>query len=118
MIERTEVENYIKREFNIDPDYPWKKHTNYAVFRHKHNQKWFGLLMNINESKLNIDGDKEVEVLNVKVIQEFIGSVRMKKGIYPAYHMNKNNWVSINLNECDSLEEIEYLIIDSYELTH
>lgn len=118
MIDKIEIVRFIEREFNIKPDYPWEKFPNYAAFRHKRNRKWFGLLMNIKEDKLNIDGDNAIDVLNLKVIQEFIGPLRKKKGIYPAYHMDKNHWISINLNEFESLEEIEGLIIDSYELTY
>lgn len=36
---------YIKKEYKVTPDYPWKKYPDNAVFRHSDNNKWFALVM-------------------------------------------------------------------------
>nr|WP_250210024.1 MmcQ/YjbR family DNA-binding protein [Morganella morganii] len=46
-----------------------------------------------------------------------VGSLRLKDGIYPAYHMNKEHWVTIMLDTEFSSEELKSLIDDSYRLT-
>lgn len=46
-----------------------------------------------------------------------IGSLRMKEGFFPAYHMNKENWISILLDGTVSADEIEPLLELSYQLT-
>ncbi|WP_040983680.1 MmcQ/YjbR family DNA-binding protein [Oceanobacillus jeddahense] len=102
---------------DVKPDYPWEKFPNFAALRHKDNKKWFGLIMNITEDKLGIKNDRKIDVLNVKARKEFIGSLRKNENIYPAYHMDKDNWVSIVLDYTKDLDDIRDLIAESYELT-
>lgn len=103
MINREEVFSFIEEKYDIKPDYPWKTYSNYAALRHESDRKWFALIMDISEDKLGLDGDKVIDVVNLKVRKEFIGPLRKQEGIYKAYHMDKANWVSINLNEIDSI---------------
>ncbi len=39
--------------------------------------------------------------MNVKVDPLLMGSLLVKKGIYPAYHMNKTTWISVVLDEIE-----------------
>nr|WP_238159406.1 MmcQ/YjbR family DNA-binding protein [Priestia megaterium]MDH3169146.1 MmcQ/YjbR family DNA-binding protein [Priestia megaterium]MDH3169193.1 MmcQ/YjbR family DNA-binding protein [Priestia megaterium] len=98
-------------------DYPWNNLKNYAVFRHNDNRKWFCLIMDITPDKIGLEGNTKVDVINLKVRNEFIGPLRKKTGFYPAYHMDKSNWITINLNEINSINQISDLIAESYELT-
>lgn len=118
MLDREEVFNYVNRKYDVKPDYPWKTYSNFAALRHKANKKWFALVMNIAQDKLGLDGSDEIDVLNLKIRQEFIGPLRKKEGFYKAYHMDKSNWISINLNEINSINHIKDLIAESYELTN
>ncbi|MGY0683482.1 MmcQ/YjbR family DNA-binding protein [Mammaliicoccus sciuri] len=117
MITRKKVFDFVKNEYQVLPDYPWKSHSNYAVLRHKDSGKWFCLLMDITSDKLGLQTSEKIDVINLKISKEFIGPLRKKEGIYPAYHMDKSNWVTISLNEFDKLNEIKDLIDESYELT-
>lgn len=117
MVERSEIFNYIVEKYQIKPDYPWKKYENFAVCRHKSNNKWFVLIMDVSSEKIGLSTDKIIDVLNIKVEPAFIGSLRQKKGIYKAYHMDKSNWVSVNLSEIDTLDDIKDWIDDSFDLT-
>lgn len=38
---------FILEQYSVEPDYPWMKNPNFAVFRHSNNQKWFALIMDI-----------------------------------------------------------------------
>mgnify|MGYP001151239541 FL=1 len=46
-----------------------------------------------------------------------IGSLRMKSGFLPAYHMNKNLWISIVLEGLENDGMIKNLIDWSYQVT-
>ncbi|AYW47140.1 hypothetical protein C7K38_01375 [Tetragenococcus osmophilus] len=117
MVTREKVFAFVEENYNVTPDYPWKTYSNYAALRHNNNEKWFGLIMDITKDKLGLTGYEKIDVLNLKVRKEFIGPLRQKKGIYQAYHMDKSNWVSINLSEVNSMNQIKDLVAESYELT-
>lgn len=114
---REAVLNYAKRKYEIEPDYPWAKFPNYAVLRHKKNNKWFGLLMEVDREKLNVEGDGVSEVLNVKCEPALASILKKENAILPAYHMNKEHWISILLDGSVSNNEIFQLLDSSYHLT-
>lgn len=109
---------YIKEQYDGDEDHPWMKYPGYTVFRHRSNRKWFALLMDIPESKLGLEGDEFIDVLNVKCDPALIGSLREEKGFYPAYHMNKANWITIALGKGAADDKVKALLDLSYELTN
>lgn len=86
------------------------------MLRHQNGDKWFAIVMNIPGHKIGLKTE-EVDILDVKVRQEYIGSLRQKAGVYPAYHMNKEHWVSVLLEGPLPEEEVYELLIDSYKLT-
>ncbi|WP_423775113.1 MmcQ/YjbR family DNA-binding protein [Bartonella apis] len=45
-------------------------------------------------------------------------TVILKSSLLPAYHMNKDSWITIVLDETVSIKEIYDLIDQSYSLTH
>lgn len=117
MLKRKDIFEFISERYNIKPDYPWKKYSDYAALRHRDNEKWFALIMNITGDKIGLDNEGEIDVLNLKAREEFIGPLRKQEGIYKAYHMDKSNWITINLNEINSINSIKDLIAESFELT-
>ena len=85
-----------------------------GVFKNEKN-KWYGIIMNINISKLT-KGDYEVEVMNLKVSKEELPKLLEKENYYEAYHMNKKHWVSIVLDGKVDDKEIFKLIDESYDM--
>ncbi|CAN7767218.1 MmcQ/YjbR family DNA-binding protein [Variovorax sp. LjRoot178] len=114
---KTAVMRSIKARYRTRPDHPWPKFPEYAVFRHQGNGKWYALFMNIQRKKLGLSGDGSVDIVNVKSRPELVGSLRMKDGILPAYHMNKEHWLSVLLDETVPEKLVAELISDSFELT-
>ena len=108
------IAKYIKDKYNVSPEFPWDSSPGCGVFRCPNN-KWFGLIMNIDESKLNTHSG-EVEIINIKAnnITELI----KKEGYYRAYHMNKEKWLTILLNDTVKDNEIITLIDESYNLVY
>lgn len=112
---RQEVFDYVKKKYKTEPDYPWFDDN--AVLRHADNRKWYGLVMAVSRDKLGLSGDGTVEVLNVKCDPMLAGELRQKDGFHPAYHMNKDKWLTVRLDGSASDDEIRSLIDLSYELT-
>ena len=66
---------------------------------------------------LGINQDGEVDVLNIKCNPIMMGSLRDKPGFRPAYHMNKDKWITILLDGSAEQEDITALLAMSYSMT-
>lgn len=117
MAKRETIFKYAEKKYGAKPDYPWQQYPNYAVLRHDGSNKWYGLVMTVEKQKLGLKGEGSVDVLNLKMHPELIGALRQSKGFLPAYHMNKEHWLSVLLDGSVAMEEIYRLIDTSYELT-
>ena len=114
------ITKQIYEKWEIIPDFPWvdKANSKSGIFRHKHNDKWFGLIMNVEKGKISETNDKEeVDGINLKIKPEDGETLRSNEGIYHAYHMNKKHWITIILDEEISDETIMRLVVESYNLT-
>ncbi len=112
---------YIRDKYDDKLEFPWSgANEGCGIFRHQHNQKWYGLIMRIPLSKLEkdeADKEKQVDVLNLKIDPEQGERLHSEKGIYPAWHMNHKSWISVRLDEVVADERIHALLADSYALT-
>lgn len=106
------VISYIKEKYNDELEYLWDNLPDCAIWRHKENNKWYGLIMNIEENKLGIDSKRKVDVINLKCL-----NVVDNINIFPGYHMNKKYWVTIILDGRLDINTIYELIDKSYEVT-
>lgn len=106
---------WVRQRYDTEPDYPWSDDN--AVLRHRENRKWYGLVMEVGCDKLGMPGAGTVWVLNVKCEPVLIGSLRERPGFHPAYHMNKDRWITIRLDGSVAEAEIRNLIDLSYRLT-
>ena len=108
--------SFIADKLDADPDYPFSDGGKNAVFRHRGNGKWFAVfLRGVPRAKLGC-GEGKTDVVNFKCAPLFSGSARELPGVYPAYHMNKEHWVSVALDEADE-ETLCALACMSYDLT-
>lgn len=114
-MDRKSLFEWIKEQYKTDPDYPWN--DNNAVFRHKENNKWYGVVLAVSRDKLGFPDTEITDVINVKCEPFLIGSLRGQSGFHPAYHMNKEQWISIRLDGSVSEGQIKDLIDLSYQLT-
>ena len=114
---RKELTKLIEEYYGTKPDYPWKDYPSFEVFRHSSNRKWFALIMDVPRSKIGLKGDEPIDIVNFKCDQALIGSLRMSPGFFPAYHMNKQFWVTAALDGSASNDDICMVLDISYELT-
>mgnify|MGYP002231577396 CR=1 FL=1 len=88
-----------------------------AVLRHNDNNKWYGVVLEVSADKLGLPEAGIIDVLNVKSDPLLIGSLREQEGYFPAYHMNKEKWLSIQLGKPELDDAIKDLLSLSYALT-
>ena len=115
---RKDVFEYVKEKYRSEIEYLWASSPNCAVFRHFDNRKWYGIVMDVTYDKFGLKSKDKVDVLNVKLSNFVIHSLLEQKGFYPAYHMNKEYWISILLDGTVKFDEICALIDMSYDLTN
>ena len=114
---RNDILDYVSSQYGTDPDYPRATTPSGAVLRHRGNKKWYGLIMSVKPKSLGLTGSEEVDILNLKCDHRIIGDLIKRPCFTPAYHMNKEHWVTVILGEVDDPNEIHSLIDISYELT-
>ena len=114
---KNELVQYIFDTYSVEPDHPFPRDEESSVFRHGDNKKWFALTMCIPYRSMGISRDGQVDVLNVKCDPLLMGALRGKPGFRPAYHMNKDKWITILLDGSAEREEITGLLALSFKLT-
>ncbi len=117
MATRSAVLRYAREALDTEPDCPFSGDTQTLVLRHADSGKWFALLMRVRADRLTLKRGGEVEIMNVKVDPLLTGSLRTQRGILPAYHMNKERWISVLLDGSVPLEQALALLDMSYALT-
>ena len=112
---RKRLFTYIKKKYKVEPEYPWSRYDTNAVFRHVENKKWFALVMDVRREKLGLPGDGEVTVMNLKVDDPFFRDMIIREdGITPAYHMNKQHWITVLMDGTVPEERMYALLEMSY----
>ena len=114
---RQELISCIFDEYSVEPEYPFRMDDITCVFRHADNRKWFGIAMVIPYRTIGISKAGSVDILNVKCDPIMIGSLRGKPGFRPAYHMNRDKWITILLDGSADREDIKALVAMSYTMT-
>lgn len=108
MMNKEDIINYCLSLENTYKDCPFPDDFESITMKHKNNKKWFALIMNVN-NKL---------YLNVKTNPEYTELLRNSyKYIIPAYHMNKQHWNTIIVDDCEDFELLKELVNESYKLT-
>ena len=108
---------YARDRYGTEPDSPWEGHPRHAVLRHPENRRWYALVMELGKDRLGLSGDSACDVVNLKCAPEDVTALRLVEGILPAYHMNKDRWVSVLLDGSVSPELICELLDTSFRLT-
>lgn len=115
---RQKLFGHIKKKYKAAPDYPWRSSPGAAVFRHADNKKWFALVMEVQGDKVGAPGKDYVSAVNLKVDDPMFRDILIRQaGIVPAYHMNKQNWITVLLDGTVPEEQIYDLLEMSYLAT-
>ena len=113
---REEFLSHCLNEYGTIPDYPFEDDFVTAVLRHVKSRKWFALVMRLPRSKFGQGSDEIIDVVNLKQPVEMFGSFGTSDGVYPAYHMNKQHWISVLLTDSPD-DVIKFLVQASFKIT-
>lgn len=111
-----ELTQYIQKKYDVVPEWPWTKSPENRTFKAKTSDKWFALVFVVNKQKLGFKEDGEIYVMNVKSEPEFISMISQSAGYMPAYHMNKQHWLTVFLDGTVPKEQVFERIDESYRL--
>ena len=104
---------WIEQTYGVLPEFLWDDSPDCGVFRNQTTQKWFGILMNIGRKQILPNESGMVEVINLK-LDDLVEETLHVKGVFPAYHMTKKNWVSVILDDTMPDEKIKRLVEISF----
>ena len=115
---RQAVYDHIQKKYHVKPEYLWRRYPDYAVFRHADNGKWFALAAGVRGEIAGVPDAEGVDVINLKVDDLFFRDLLIREeGIMPAYHMNKQHWITVRLEGDVPEDLLGTLIRMSYDLT-
>lgn len=111
------ISKLIYQKYGDKPEFMWNTAPGYGVFRNPSSKKWYALIMNIDKSKIDTKETGEVEIINIKLDKNKVTKLLKQKGFYNSYHMKKDDWISIILDNTNSDDIIMNLIDESYSNT-
>lgn len=113
--QRERITQYIQATYGSQAEYLWADSPGNAIFRHPASKKWYAALMRVLPEKLGLAGEEALDVMDIRCSTIMIGSLLSTKGFLPAYHMNKNHWISIVLDNSVPDDQITPLLELSYD---
>lgn len=116
-MDRNAIFNWTKKRYGTEPEYLWHDTQWNAVLRNQENNKWYAVILKVEESRLGLQENRIVDILDIKCAPNLIGSPRQRLGFLPGYHMNKNSWITILLDGTVPEKGFKNLIDLSYQLT-
>ena len=110
---------YAKGKYNSTTVQPFKTNPDIKALVTTKN-KWYALFLDVEYNKLQKDSlvDSKVKIINLKHLSSEISTVINNRNIFPAYHMNKNHWISVVLDNNIDIEYVKGLIELSYDLAN
>mgnify|MGYP000121151024 FL=1 len=97
IVKTEEIFEYVQKQYGTVPEYLWSKSPDSVVLRHK-NGKWYAVFMTVEKSKLGLEGNDLVAIMDVKCDPEMTSMIIQTYGFLPGYHMNKQHWITILLD--------------------
>ena len=113
--QRERLTQYMLDTYGTEAEYLWADSPGNAIFRHSASKKWYAAMMCVLPEKLGLAGEDALDVMDIRCGTIMIGSLLSTKGFLPAYHMNKNHWISIVLDESVPDDQIIPLLELSYD---
>lgn len=93
-----EVIEYVREKYGDELEFLWQKFPEDAILRRKDSKKWYAVLMIISKSKLRMDDEGLVEVVDLHAEQAKLEKLVDNKNIFEGYHMNKKHWLTVCLD--------------------
>lgn len=107
---------HVREAYGDELEFLWRKSPGSAVVRRKDTEKWYAVFLAVPRSKLGGSSRERVEVLNLRVCPGELDGLVDYSSRFPAYHMNKKNWVSLCLDGSIPVEELAERLETSHRL--
>lgn len=114
---KKELDKYITDNYGVTAYHPFLKYPDVSAYRHADNNKWFALVMEVDRAKLGLKGEGSLDIVNLKCDFMLIRSLTEQSGVFPAYHMNKNYWVSVALDGSAEDDTLRWILDMSFNAT-
>ena len=111
-----EIICYVRKKYGDELEFLWEKFPDNAIWRRKDNEKWYGALLTVKASKLALDENMMIEILDLRIKTEDIEATVDNQRFFMGYHMNKKHWYTLLLDGSIPTEEICRRIDESYLL--
>lgn len=111
-----QVIKYVREKYNGELEYLWSKFPKNAVWRHRENNQWYGAMLVISKTKIGLEDDTNINIIDLKYPKEDIEKIIDNKNIFAGYHMNKEHWITIPLDNTMQIEDIYKYIDISYQI--
>ena len=92
-----DLEHYVCEKYHVYLEFLWSKFPETAIWRCPDSKKWFGALLVVPAQKIGINEDKKIKILDLHLSPQKIKELIDYKTYFPAYHMNKLHWITINI---------------------
>ena len=109
-----DVRDFLRAQYGAEPVRAFKEDPGIEVYALPDNGKWFAATKNIRCSSVDVAGNGRVDILNVRLDPRKVASLRTREGFRPAWHMNRNKWVTVLLDGTVSDDEVHALIESAY----
>ncbi|EUB31354.1 MmcQ/YjbR family DNA-binding protein [Olsenella uli] len=106
-----ELHEYIASQYGSESVHMFRQDPGIAIFKRTDNKKWFAATKDVDYRTLGLEKDGRVGIVNVKLDPLIVASLKTREGFRPAYHMNRDNWITILLDGSAEGEEI-YTFLD------
>lgn len=113
-----EVIACVHKKYGDELEFLWQKSPKNAIWRNKNNHKWYAVLLTIPRNKLSGQTtDEKVEIIDLRFQKDAaLDFAESQANVFPGYHMNKNNWITIILDGGMETAQILNLLDQSYEI--
>ena len=112
-----EIIAYVSEKYEDELEYLWEKFPDNAIYRNARNKKWYAAILTCKGIKVGLNTDEKIEILDLRYEKGRTSEIVDNKNILPGYHMNKDSWITIRLDNSVSTDYICDLIDNSRRLS-
>ncbi len=107
---------YASEIYSDCPEFLWEKTPQNAILRRKDSGKWYAAILTIPKSKLGLESDTPVEIINLHDKPDLVAEKLGRAEVFPAWHMNKKSWYTVILDGSIDNTELFSWLDKSYRL--
>lgn len=88
---------HLYQKYGESLEFLWEKFSNNAIIRRQDNKKWYAAFMVVPKNKITGKSNQPAEILVLRAKDPEV--LFDQKHFFPAYHMNKKNWLTVLIDD-------------------